>query len=526
MLNYDRQALEETYTQLNNTEADYPKEKTIIQLFTEQVEKTPDSTAVIFGEQYITYKELARKSNQVAHLLSQNGFGRNSIIGIMAERSLEMIIGIYGILKAGAAYLPIQPDTPVKRFEHIIADSNVSCVLTQSQYMHKFAASQLQYIDLSDTSIYTLPEHGLKCAVEHADLMYVIYTSGSTGNPKGVMIENHSVVNRIRWMQKKYPLTSLDTILQKTPFIFDVSVWELFWWAVCGAAVCLLGPGLEKFPQAIVQEIKRSGITVLHFVPSMFNAFLNFIEGSEDVQHLDILKYLFSSGEALLPSHVRKFNGVVAKNSQVRLINLYGPTEATVDVTYYDCPRDRDITTVPIGKPIDNIKLYILDEHENATLAVQGELCIGGVGLARGYLNSPQLTNEKFVQNPVNSGERIYKTGDFVRLLSDGNIEYIGRIDNQVKIRGIRIEPGEIEAKICEYGFIDQCVVALKDAEKINPILTAYILTSKKELTVQEIKTFLKSQLPDYMIPNRYVITDRFPLTSTGKMDRKALAEQ
>src|SRR5690242_9692913 len=223
MLHYDRQELEEIYKQLNNTEADYPKEKTIIWLFTEQAEKTPDATAVIFGDQYITYKELDSKSNQVAYLLIQNGFGRNSIIGIMVERSLEMIIGIYGILKSGAAYLPIQPDTPVKRFEHIISDSHVSCLLTQSQFMHKFADAELQYIDLCNKSIYTLPEHGLKCTVGHADLMYVIYTSGSTGNPKGVMIENHSVVNRIHWIQKKYPLTSLDTILQKTPFIFDVS---------------------------------------------------------------------------------------------------------------------------------------------------------------------------------------------------------------------------------------------------------------------------------------------------------------
>ncbi len=526
MLNYERQELEAIYKQLNNTEAYYPKEKTIMQLFVEQVARTPDATAAIFGNHSITYKELDIKSNQVAYLLRQDGFGRDSIIGIMVERSLEMIIGIYGILKSGAAYLPIQPDTPVKRFEHIIADSNTRCLLTQTKFMHKFADTQLKCIDLNARPIYALPEYELKYPAEPLDVMYVIYTSGSTGNPKGVMVENHSVVNRINWMQKKYPLTSSDTILQKTPFIFDVSVWEFFWWAVCGAAVCLLEPGLEKFPQAIVEEMKRNHITLLHFVPSMFNSFLNFIENSEDAQHLDALKYIFSSGEALLPSHVRKFNRIVAKDSQVRLTNLYGPTEATVDVTYYDCPRDRDVAKVPIGKPIDNIKLYILDQHGCKSPGAQGELCIAGVGLARGYLNSSQLTNEKFIQNLFNPEERVYRTGDLVRLLSDGNIEYIGRIDNQVKIRGIRIELGEIEAKIGEYGSIDQCVVVLKDAEKINPLLIAYILTSNKEMTVQEIKLFLKSRLPDYMIPNRYVITDSFPLTSNGKLDRKALAEQ
>lgn len=519
----ERQALEAIYRRLNNTEADYPEQKTLIQLFTEQVARTPDAIAAICGEYFLTYRELDRRSNQVASLLRQNGLGRESIVGIMVERSLEMLIGIYGIVKSGAAYLPIQSDVPIKRFEHIISDSHLRCLLTQGKNRYRHQYMQLTWVDLEDKTIYLLPEDEPKDPPEPSDVMYVIYTSGSTGNPKGVMIEHRAVVNRINWMQKRYPLTASDTILQKTPFVFDVSVWELFWWAVCGATLCLLGPGLEKFPQAIVEEIKRNRITVLHFVPSMFNAFLNALEHSADARQLDTLKYIFSSGEALLPSYVKKLNGIVEKDSRVRLTNLYGPTETTVDVTYYDCPRGEDVANVPIGKPIDNTRLYILDERG---LSAQGELCIGGVGLARGYLNNPQLTNEKFVRNPVNPAERLYRTGDVVRLLSDGNIEYIGRIDNQVKIRGIRIELGEIEAKIEEYPSIDQCAVLLHDANHINPLLTAYLLTSNQKMTAQEIKVFLKSHLPDYMIPNRYIITDRFPLTHNGKLDRKALAEQ
>jgi amino acid adenylation domain-containing protein len=524
---YEQQDLEFIYRQLNNTQAYYPRDTTIMQLFVEQVSRTPDATAAIFRDHSLTYRELDILSNQVAYLLRPNGFGKKCIVGIMTERSLEMLIGIYGILKSGAAYLPIQADVPIKRLEYLLADSKACCILTQAKLLHKLEGIALKCIDLNDPSIYTLPEGRPECPADPSDLMYVIYTSGSTGNPKGVMVENHAVVNRIHWMQKTYPLSSTDRILQKTPCIFDVSVWELFWWAICGAALCLLEPGLERFPQAIVEEIKRSRITVLHFVPSMFNSFFNFIESSEYMQSLDSLQYLFCSGEALLSAHVRKFNRIMANNSQIRLINLYGPTEATVDVTSYNCLRDRDVESVPIGKPIDNIRLYILDDRDKlAPPGTPGELCIGGVGLARGYLNRRELTDEKFMQNPVNLEERTYRTGDLARLLSDGNLEYLGRIDNQVKIRGIRIELGEIEAKICECGLVDQCVVLLKDYEKIDPVLTAYILPFSKEMAIQEVKRFLKSHLPDYMIPNRYVLVDSFPLTPNGKIDRKALTTQ
>ena len=394
----EEQKLNLMYNQLNNTRAYYPKDTTIIQLFMQQVQRTPDALAAICGEHCLTYKELDRKSNQIAVLLRQHGCTKQSIVGILVERSLDMLIGIYGIMKSGAAYLPIQPTLPLKRFEYIISNSNVHCLCTQTKFLHKFAGINVKYIDLNDPSIDTLPEDSPSDLAGPGDLMYVMYTSGSTGTPKGVMIEHRSVVNRIHWMQKTYPLTSTDRYLQKTPFVFDVSVWELFWWAVCGAAVCLLGPELERFPLALLEEIKRNYVTVLHFVPSMFNVFCNFIENCACLQSLHTTKYIFSSGEALLPSHVRKFYRILAKDYPIRFINLYGPTEATIDVTFYDCLGNHDPQIVPIGKPIDNITLYILDGKALQPPGVPGELCIGGVGVARGYVNDETLTHVKFIR--------------------------------------------------------------------------------------------------------------------------------
>jgi len=325
-------------------------------------------------------------------------------------------------------------------------------------------------------------------------------------------------------MQKKYPISEKDTILQKTPFVFDVSVWELFWWGITGARVSMLEAGYEKFPQAIIKEIQQCDITTMHFVPSMMNVFLNYIENSEDAQKMKALKQVFCSGEALLPAHANKFNKLIGLKNSIDLINLYGPTEATVDVTSYDCPKHTEINVIPIGKPIDNIKLYVLKDGELQPPGSEGELCIAGDGLARGYLHKADLTAEKFVENHDVLGQRVYKTGDYVRMSSDQNIEYIGRVDNQIKIRGLRIELGEIESKVSEYETVEQCVVVVKNYGSLNPTFAAYML-SKDEVDVKGIKEFLKTQLPSYMIPNKYITLTEFPLTGNGKIDRKALTE-
>ncbi|AEY65142.1 amino acid adenylation domain-containing protein [Clostridium sp. BNL1100] len=513
--------IEILYQHINDTKAVYPKDKTVIKLFQEQVKKNPEAKAVIFGEKSLTYGELDKKSSQVAYLLHTKGISTGNIIGIMLERSLEMIIGIFGIIKSGAAYLPISPELPVKRIEYIISDSNSEYLLTTTRFLDKLQGINTKIIDLEQESIYSLPEY-TNDSIEPSDLIYVIYTSGSTGNPKGVMVEHYSVVNRLNWMKNKYPLTQSDTILHKTPFVFDVSVWELFLWAITGAKVALLGPGYEKFPQGIIEEVEKSQVTIIHFVPSMFNSFLNYLKDTEYVKKLSSLKQVFCSGEALLPIHVKKFNETIGKSGNAFLTNLYGPTEATVDVTYFDC-NDVNNDIVPIGKPIDNIRIYIINGSDLQPVGSSGELCIAGDGLARGYLNQPKLTEEKFTGIAINSEERIYRTGDLARLLPDGNIEFLGRMDNQVKIRGLRIELGEIESKIGEYEYVEQCVVVLKNQEQINPVLTAYILTDREELTAKEIKQFLKTQLPEYMIPNQYIMLNKLPLTQNGKIDRKAL---
>ncbi|MBW7477878.1 amino acid adenylation domain-containing protein, partial [Paenibacillus oenotherae] len=287
------------------------------------------------------------------------------------------------------------------------------------------------------------------------NLAYIIYTSGSTGLPKGVMVEHRSLMNRLYWMQKQYPLTGDDVILQKTPYTFDVSVWELLWWMLSGASLCLLGPGGEKDPQQIRDAIVRYRVTTMHFVPSMLTAFLHACPSG-----LSSLKQVFASGEALVIKQVNEFKELLYKPYNTRLANLYGPTEATIDVSYFDCDQAAKPGIIPIGKPIDNTQLYVLDgRQEVQPIGVPGELYIGGAGLARGYVNRAELTEEKFIANPYRPGERMYRTGDLARWQPDGTVEYLGRIDHQVKIRGYRIELGEIEAQLLKVEGVKEAAV-------------------------------------------------------------------
>lgn len=505
----------------NNTKQDYPNEKTIHQIFEEQVLKTPTAIAAIFGGSSITYKELNHKANQIAVELRKRGISRNTIVGIMLDRSLEMIIGIYAILKAGGAYLPISPENPDKRIEFIVRDSGIDIILTQRKFINRINYN-ISIINLEDENLYSKKIENMVNINKSQDLIYMIYTSGSTGNPKGVLVKHKSVVNRLNWMQRAYPIESNYTILQKTPFVFDVSVWELFWWSFVGAKVCFMKPGFEKFPQAIISEIEQHKITTMHFVPSMLNAFLNYIENSPDVDKLASLKRIFTSGEALMPSHVNKFRKIVADRHKIALTNLYGPTEATVDVSHYDIPLEENCISVPIGKPIDNTFFYVINNDELQPVGEKGELYISGDCLAQGYFNRSDLTEERFIENPFIKGEKMYKTGDLVRWLPDGNIEYLGRLDYQIKIRGLRIELGEIEAAINNCKEVDDCVVQAVDLTETIPSLIAYIVP-KSGFSIDVLKGHLREELPDYMVPNKFVLLDQMPLTSNGKADRKAL---
>ncbi|MBI4206773.1 MAG: amino acid adenylation domain-containing protein [Betaproteobacteria bacterium] len=515
----------------NRTEAAFPDNVTLQELIEAQVATHASQTAVlcdhdkVFGVTSLTYAQLNEKANQLAHLLRAKGVGPGEVVALMVERSFAMIIGVLGIVKAGGAYLPVPPDHPPERIDYMLKDGGVRMLLVHGATAGRYAFAGLA-IDLDDPDIYRGPAANPAILNKPDDLAYVIYTSGSTGKPKGVMIEHRAVVNRLHWMQQAYPIDENDIILQKTPYYFDVSVWELFWWALQGARLCFLMPGGERNPPAIVETIRRHRTTVMHFVPSMLNVFLEYLEAKrgEAPEKLASVRQVFASGETLMPSHVKKFNAILRSRTGTRLINLYGPTEATVDVTHFDCPAHNDFESIPIGRPIQNIRLYVIKDGRQVGIGETGELCIAGVGLARGYLNNPALTAEKFTDNPVNPGERIYRTGDVARWLPDGNIEYLGRQDHQVKIRGLRIELGEIENTIREHAGIVDCVAMVRKYSESVILIIAY-LVCKPDLDIEDLKRCLRRRLPDYMIPNRFERIGEIPLTPSGKADRKALPE-
>jgi D-alanine--poly(phosphoribitol) ligase subunit 1 len=515
----------------NLTEVPFPDQATLQQLVEAQIAQKLTETAVIcdhdtaFGLSSLTNWQLNDRANQLAHLLKAEGVGPGDIVALMVERSLAMIIGILGIVKAGAAYLPLPVDNPRDRIEYILKDGGVKVLLVQNKTATRSSFDRF-VVNLDDPEIYRGSTANPAIINKPQDLVYVIYTSGSTGKPKGVMIEHRSLINRLNWMQHAYPINEGDVILQKTPYSFDVSVWELFWWAIAGAKLCFLMPGGERNPIAIVETIKKHKVSVIHFVPSMLNVFLEYLDGKSAsvLRSLDSLRWVFASGETLMPTHVRKFNDIFGSKTGARLINLYGPTEATVDVSYFNCPSHNHFENVPIGRPIDNIHLYIMRDDQQVAIGEIGELCIGGVGLARGYLNNPVLTDEKFIKNPVNPDERIYRTGDIARWLPDGTIEYLGREDHQVKIRGLRIELGEIENTIREYPGITDCIVLVKKYSDSVILIVAY-LVCKSGLEFESLKHYLRKHLPDYMIPNHFQKIDELPLGPNGKANPKALPE-
>lgn len=523
------QERQQILTEFNHPAVAYPANLRLPELFETQVAKTPDQRAIIMGEKILTYRELNAKANQLARRLQERGVGADMIVGIMIERSLEMIIGIMGILKAGGAYLPMSTDDPEDRIRFMLEDSGAKLLLTRSELRNKvtFAGETLY---LEDQTLYQGDATNLDVRFSSRDLAYVIYTSGTTGKPKGVMVEHHSVVNRLHWLQRVYPAGADEVMMQKTPYTFDVSVWEIFGWFCSGSTLCLLPLGGEKEPAVMVETIQRHSVNIIHFVPSMLNMFLDYIERLENLDGLASLWRVHTSGEALTVKQVERFKQTLHRLHGTQLLNLYGPTEATVEVSYFDCTQAETLESVPIGKPIDNIQLYIVDEQLGLQpIGIPGELCISGVGLARGYLNRPELTAEKFVPYPFQdqAGEgtqRMYRTGDLARWLPDGDIEFLGRMDHQVKIRGLRIELGEIEYQIAQIPGVQATVVVDRKDDQGQSYLCAY-LVAEKEFTVGELRELLLQTLPEYMIPTYFVRLAQIPLTSNGKINRNALPE-
>ncbi|RUT36532.1 amino acid adenylation domain-containing protein [Paenibacillus zeisoli] len=508
-----------------DTEREFNKEGLLHQYLELQALRNPGRTALLCGEEKLSYECLNQRANQLARHLVAFGVKPDQPVAIMAQRSLQMIIGIMAILKAGGAYVPIDPAHPKERIRHLLEDSGAAWVLAAQDGLESIRGlcTDRVVLDLEDSALYQYDNSNLNVEVTSSNLAYVIYTSGSTGKPKGVMVEHRSVINRLQWMQNQYPLSEDDVILQKTPVTFDVSVWELFWWCMAGASLCLLEPGGEKDPEEILQAIDAYQVTTMHFVPSMLSLFLDHLERNERVHAAASLRRVFASGEALQVQQVQRFERLIHRSSGTDLVNLYGPTEATVDVSYYDCLGAELTHTVPIGRPIDNIRLYILDADDRLQPeGVIGELCISGEGLARGYWNQPELTGQKFVANPFEPGKLMYRTGDLACWLPDGTMEYAGRIDHQVKIRGQRMECGEIEYHLLNHPDIREAIVTAHRDDAGDSYLCAYIV-SDQALTSDQVQLFLSDQLPAYMIPAHLVRLDHIPLTPNGKADRAAL---
>ncbi|MDU9035697.1 amino acid adenylation domain-containing protein [Pseudomonas corrugata] len=515
----ERQHLLEAF---NATAVDYPQGLTLHGLFEAQVAASAEAVAVVFEEQQLSYTQLNGRANQIAHRLLELGIRPDDRVAICMDRSTDMVAALLGILKSGAAYVPLDPDYPADRLAYMLENSAPAVVLIQRALQASLPATAARVMVLEDEDFATQPTSNPQVADLHAShLAYVIYTSGSTGLPKGVMNEHGAVVNRLLWMQDAYTLVAADAVLQKTPFSFDVSVWEFFWPLFTGARLVMARPGGHRDPAYLREAIQRHGITTLHFVPSMLDVFLAHGEADE----CEGLRQVMCSGEAL-PGHlVRRFK---AQLPGTALHNLYGPTEAAVDVTAWDCTGAETPDSTPIGKPIANTRIYLLDAHQQPVpMGVAGEIYIGGVQVARGYLHRPELTAERFLVDPFSDrpNARMYRTGDLGRYLADGNIDYLGRNDDQVKIRGFRIELGEIEAKLARHEAIKEAVVLAREDVPGAKRLVAYFTVHGDEfnIEIESLRAQLQAQLPEYMVPAAYVRLDALPLTPNGKLNRKAL---
>ncbi|MDI2590409.1 amino acid adenylation domain-containing protein [Pseudomonas sp. 681] len=501
----------------NDTHHEYPLEQCLQQLIEQQVERSPDALAVRFDDQRLSFCQLNRRANRLAHYLRELGIGPDSLVGVQMERSLELMIALLAILKAGGAYLPLDPAYPEERLALIIEDASVSVVLTQQRFEPRLKAHDVAVLCLDDPANDVLHENDANPASINRpdDLAYVIYTSGSTGRPKGCMLPHKAICNRLLWMRRHYAVGPADRILQKTPFTFDVSVWELFLPLLSGACLVMARPEGHKDAHYLVEIIKAQRITICHFVPSMLRFFLK----HPAVGECRSLSKVFVSGEALTHDLLLQCRARLS----AQLHNLYGPTEAAVDVTWW-LAEPREDQRVPIGRPIDNIQIHILDAGSNPVpIGQTGELCIGGVGLARGYLNRPELTAEKFIHDPFSTepDARLYRTGDEARFLDNGEIEVLGRFDSQVKLRGFRIELGEIENTLKSHPSISDAVVLVKDPGSEDPKLVAYVVA--EGLDKKAIRDFVKSRLPEYMTPNLVQFVEQIPVTPHGKADRQAL---
>ncbi len=533
----------------NDTHADYREDLCLHRLVAAQAARTPEAVAAVFEGAQLTYAELEARADGLALQLKRRGAAPDKVVGVCLERSLELVVALLGVLKAGAAYLPLDPDYPVERLAGMVADAAPVAIVT-----HEPVAGRLP--PCAGTPVLHLGAGGMTIPQESAapppgtagatsaigatsilgatgatepmgdtapdNLAYVLFTSGSTGRPKGVMISHRGVCNRLLWMQEAYRLTPADRVLQKTPFSFDVSVWEFFWPLLTGARLVLARPGGHQDPATLTRLIARQGITVLHFVPSMFELFLQETGLEESCA---TLRQIICSGEVLSPGLQET---CMARLPRAELHNLYGPTEASIDVTSWRCGRTGGRDVVPIGRPIANMQVYVLDRRMGPVpVGLPGDLYLGGVGLARGYLGRPDLTAGCFVPHPFGEapGTRLYRTGDRARWRADGALEYLGRRDGQIKLRGVRVELGEIEAALRRQAEVRDAAVVAHTVAPGDVRLVAYLVPrSGARLDPARTVAALRERLPDSMIPAALVPLAALPLSPNGKLDRRALA--
>ncbi len=500
--------------------------KTLVELFAEQVVRSPDATAVVFHNDSLSYRELDQRANQLAHYLCDNGVVAESLVAVCLDRSIEMVVALLGILKSGGAYVPIDPSYPEDRISYMISDSKASMIITCEQFLSHISEHGARVICLgTDNALSAYPVESPQVHVSPEHLAYVIYTSGSTGKPKGVMIPNSAITNHMLWMQSVCPVGVEDAVLQKTSFSFDASVWEFYAPLLTGGRLVMARQGGHLDPDYLIQTIQKYAITTLQLVPSMLGVLL---EQKSFAKCLS-LNQVYCGGEALSLALVTQFHDTF---TSVDLYNLYGPSEATIDATFSLCRRGG--TTVSIGRPVANCKAFILDRNLTPVpVGVIGELYLSGAGLARGYLNQPKLTAQKFIdvtdRQLWETDIRLYKTGDLARFISGGDIQYMGRTDHQIKLRGFRVELGEIESVINKSDLVyDNAVLAHGEGGRMQ-YLQAYVVPADMSLSFKALKEQLlediSEKLPEYMVPSIFIEMDRLPHTPNGKIDRKALPE-
>lgn len=508
----------ELLTLFNDTQADYPREQTIHSLFEEQAERYPDGVAVVFEKDQLTYRELNERANRLARTLRAKGVQADQLVGIAAERSIEMVVGILAILKAGGAYVPIDPEYPEERIRYMLTDSGAQILLLQS-HLREIIVFEGTIVPLDEEQSYMEDSSNLVSVNKPTDLAYVIYTSGTTGKPKGTLIEHKNVVRLLFNSRNLFDFGPSDIWTLFHSFCFDFSVWEMYGALLYGGKLVIVPQLTAKNPAQFLQLLKQHRVTILNQTPTYFYQLLREALADNGTE-LSLRKVIFG-GEALSPQILKEWR---VRYPDVQLINMYGITETTVHVTY------KEITEVEIeqgksniGRPIPTLRVYVLDPNLKCVpVGVAGEMYVSGDGLARGYLHRPELTAERFVNDPFFPGERMYKSGDLARWQQDGSIEYLGRIDHQVKIRGYRIELGEVEAQLLKMESVQEAIVLAREDESGQKQLCAYFVADRL-LTVSELRSALSEEMPAYMIPAYFVQLERMPLTSNGKTDRKAL---